>query len=396
MGDLKVKNEKEKEKETKSNKSVIKACLIFLIVVFIIFMVARYLTDEEFRGAFDTYILKKQLTESNLSTIEINSDTNPYIYAYDKYITVLNKNTLSAYTSDGSVYSEFDVTISVPLVSSNGKYMVLAELDGQKVYLISGSNIIWQNDIEGNISRVSVNKNGYVSIVVTNTAYKSVIISYNPSGDELFKTYLSANYAVCTDISDNNKYLAIGEVDYSGTIIKSNIKIISLLLAQSDPENSIVYTYESDIGEIITNIKYQDAETAICMFNKYIQKVTTSSNERLYDITSNDIFLDINLKDNIAILNKQSSGLFLYEYELKMKNTNNKSDSLYILNNDVPKTLIVSGNLIGLNFGNEVQIINSSGWLMKSYTANKEIQSLVLGDSIAGVVYKNRIEIINL
>ena len=58
--------------------------------------------------------------------------------------------------------------------------------------------------------------------------------------------------------------------------------------------------------------------------------------------------------------------------------------------------MIVKENLIGLNFGNEVQIVNEKGWLVKKYTSSKEIRKLVLGNNIAGVVYKNKIEIINL
>ena len=41
----------------------------------------------------------------------------------------------------------------------------------------------------------------------------------------------------------------------------------------------------SENGEIITGINYHGKNTAACMFNNYIQKVTTDSNERLYDFT---------------------------------------------------------------------------------------------------------------
>jgi len=385
------------EKEnTKRSKSVLKVCVIFLSITFVVFITSRYISEEGFRDAVDTYIFRKTVSNENVSVIEINSDTNPYIYAYDKYIVILNKNNLSAYTSSGNRAVEFDVNVSVPLMYSNGKYLVLAEKKGQKAYLISGTNMLWQKDIDGDISMISVNKNGYVSVVIRNTIYKSIIVLYNPEGNELFRTYISTDYVVCSEVSNNNKYLAIGETDYFGTIIKSRVKIFSIALAQTKPEDSVVYTYNGDIGEVITNIKYQDSENAICMFNTCIQKVTPSSDERLYDVTSNDIFVDIRLKDNIAIVNKQSSGLFSYEYDIKMKNINNKSDNIYILKNSVPKNIIICGNLIGLNFGNKVQIINSSGWLIKKYTALKEIQSLVLGESVAGVVYKNRVEIIGL
>jgi hypothetical protein len=294
------------------------------------------------------------------------------------------------------VVSELSVNISVPLVDTNEKYMAIAEKDGQKIYLISGENILWDTSIEGSISEINVNKNGYVSIIIKNTTYKSVIAFFDLSGKELFRTYLSTSYATCTSVSTNNKYLAIGEVDYSGAIVKSSVKIISVDKAQSDPKNSILYTYESENGEIITNINYQDKETAICMFNTYVQKIGPSSDERLYDITSDDLFVDINLKNSIAVLDKQSSGLFSYEYEISIKDSYSTTESLYILNSDLPKSIIVSGNNIALNLGNEVQIVSSNGWLIKKYTSNNQIKSIVLGNSIVGIVYKNKIDIVSL
>ncbi len=384
------------EKNIKPKKSTFKFLIIFILAILIVFCVAKYITDDDFRYKIDTNLLKKQVSESNLKNIEIDSDDNPSVFAYDKYITVLSKNTLTEYTSDGNSVAKLDVSISVPLVETNGKYMVMAEKGGQKIYLISGTSILWQNNIEGSITRVNVNRNGYVSVIIQSTIYKSVIIFYDLNGKELFRSYLSTNYAICTAVSTNNKYLAIGEIDYSGTIIKSYVKVISVDLAQTDAENSTVYTYEAENGEIVTDINYQDKENAICMFDSYVQKVGLDSNERLYEITDEDVFVDINLKDGYTVINKQSSGLFQYEYEMKIKDTNSKSESLYILNNDLPKSMITSDNKMALNLGNEVQIVDTNGWLLKKYTSTKQIDKIVLGDSIAGVVYKNKIEIIDL
>ncbi len=384
------------EKRAQYKNAIMKVFILVFIATLIIIAIARYITDEDFRYDIDTNLLKKEISEENLNTIEIDSDTNPSIFAYDKYITVLSKNKLSEYTSDGKVAAELDVNISVPLVATNEKYMVLAEKDGQRIYLISGANILWQDNLEGSISRVNVNKNGYVSVIIKTTIYKSVVIFYDSNGVEVFRTYLSSNYAVCTSISTNNKYLAIGEVDYSGTIIKSYVKILSVDLAQTDPDNSVIYSYESENGEIITNINYQTKDTAICMFNNYVQKVSLDSNERLYDIASDDIFVDTNLKEGYAVVDKQSSGFFSYEYELTIKSTNNKTENLYILNSDLPKTINASGNIMALNLGNEVQVINSNGWLLKKYVSSKQISNVVVGDTIVGIIYKNKIEIINL
>lgn len=379
-----------------SKNSFLKTSLLIILGFCIVIIVARYITDENFRSEIDTNIFGKQVAESSLNSIEVNTDTNPAIFAYDKYIAILSKNKLSAYTSKGTLASELDVNISVPLSHSDGKYMVLGEKDGDKLYLISEGRILWNTKVEGKISGVNVNENGYVSVIVKNTIYKSVIVFYDLSGNELFRRYISSNYAICTDISKDNKYLAIGEVDYSGTIIKSYITVISVEKAETDPDNSIVYTYESNNGEIITNINYQDKDNAVCMFNTYIQKVTSVDNTRLYDFTTDDLYVDIDLDSGVAVIDKQSSGLFSYEYEVKVKSINSKAESLYILNSDLPKSVIVSGELMAFNLGNEVRIVSQFGWLQKKYTSSKQIKNVVLGNSIAGIVYKNKIEIIEL
>lgn len=384
------------KKDTTSRKKLLKICILILISMLLAILIARYLTEEDFRSYVDTKILRKQVEQNTLSSIEIDYETTPSIFAYDKYVAILNKNNLEIYTANAEKIANLEINISQPVINTRGKYLVIAEHDGHKIYLIEGTTILWQNEIDGEISRVNVNKNGYVSVIVTNTTYKSVVVSYNPKGKELFRSYLSSTYAICADISNNNKYLAIGEIDYSGTIIKSNVKIISVTLAQSEPEKSVINKYESETGQIINNIRYQDKDTAICMFNSYVQKVSTDSNERLIDIDDNALFLDINLENYIAIVEKQSSGLFSYEYEMKLKNTSSTSENLYILDSDVPKNVIVSGNRIGFDLGTEVQIVSSNGLLLKTYKSKQEIKNLVIGDSIAGVIYKDKIELINL
>lgn len=390
---MKIENNLNKLKEKKPDSKF----LAFIVIVFlIVFFIARYATDEDFRTMIDVNILKKEVAESTLTTINIDLDSNPNIFAYDRYIAILSKNKLSEYTKEGQKIAELDTNISVPLVHSAGRYMVMAEKNGQKIYLISAGTILWESSVEGNISEVNVNENGYVSIIIKNTTYKSVIVFFDLSGTEIFRRYISNNYAICTAISSNNKYLAIGEIDYSGTILKSFVTIISVEKAQSDPKNSIVNTYESENGEIITNIKYQDKENAICMFTNYVQKVGISSNEKIYEISENDMFVDINLKDAITVIDKQSSGLFSYEFEMLLKSTASKAESLYILDSDLPKKVVIGGNNIALNLGNEIRIVNSNGRLVKKYKSNSQIKNLVIGDSIAGVVYKNKIEIIEL
>lgn len=367
------------EKLVKHSKtSVIKVSIFFLIVICIAIVLARYLINDDFRSAVDTKILKKELTENTSNIIEINSDSNPNIYAYDKYITVLSKNVLTFYQQDASVCAKLDVNITTPYMASEDKYLTLAEKGGNKLYLISNLGIKWEKDMDGEIYRVSVNQNGYVSVLLKNTTYKSIVVVYDLDGTELFRTYLATSYAICSEISNNDKYLAIGQIDYSGTVLKSVVKLISIDLVKDKKEDSIVYTYSSESNKFLNNMKFNDKNEVICMFDSYIQKVTGLSDERLYDITNKDIFVDINLQNNIVAIEKETSGLFSYTYQLNIKNTLGKSDNLYILENDIPKNLKVTKSLICINLAGEVRMINASGWLLKRYTTNSEIQDIVV------------------
>lgn len=54
------------------------------------------------------------------------------------------------------------------------------------------------------------------------------------------------------------------------------------------------------------------------------------------------------------------------------------------------------GSNIALNLGSRIDFINTNGWLVKKYISEKEIQDIVIAEKVAGIVYKDKIEITNL
>lgn len=317
------------------------------------------------------------------------------MYAYDKYITVLNKNVLKQYTDSGSLFNELEVHISNPVYSANNRFLCIGEENGQKLYLISGGNIIWQNDIEGQIVKVNVNKNGYVSVIVTGTSYKAIVITYNQSGKELFKSYLSSTSAIATDISTDNKHLAIAEIDTAGIVINSNIKIISIEKAKTDPTNSVVQIYNSDTNKLISNIKYQDRNNLVCMYDDHVSIIDGGENREFLVADNKVNFMDIRLKNGVVQAREKNSGLFDHDMEIVITNTQNKNDSIYLVERAI-KSIDVTQSNIAVNLGNEVHFLSANGWLVKKYVSGNEVNRIVMGDSIAGIVYRDKIDIVNI
>lgn len=388
MKKIEINWSKEKKKKVLISASIILTVILVLIIAF-------YIGNDSFRRFFDRNILRKEITQNNVSSIEINMDENPTIYAYSKYITVLNKNKLTTYSNTGKKEYEHEIAISDAIFASNNRFLAVAQKNGQNIYLISESNLLWQQEIEGNIQKINVNKNGYVSVIVSGSSYKTVIITYSPAGKELFKTYLSTTNAIDTDISNDNKYLSIAEINTSGTLIQSNIKIISIEKAQNDPTNSVIYTYNAEANDLITNIKYQDKNKLICMYDTGVHILQEEKDEQTISFEDSKIMLSsIDLNGYAVYTIEKSSGLFS-NTQVILKNMQTTKENVYTVKSVVKEMYTQSDN-IALNIGSEVHFINTNGWLIKKYVSEQEIKNIVISDKIAGVVYKDKIDIVNL
>ena len=382
-----------KPKNENKNK-IIKVLIIFSIVILIL-LISLYIANESVRAFLDRYILRKEVVQDKTTSIELKTEDNESVYAYDKYITVLSKNKLFCYTGLGNIGAELEVTINKPIYSADNRFLCIAEEKGRKIYLISGNNILWQNDLEAEITKISVNKNGYVSVILSGTSYKSIIITYSPEGKELFKTYLSSTVAIATDISNDNKYLAIAEVNTSGTIIQSSIKIISIEKASSDPSNSVINTYNAENNKLLINIKYQEKGKLVCLYDDSIYVIEKEQESKLLDINEKSTHYDINLKNNIVQVVEKNASLFNVDIEVLIMNIYNKTENIYKLSNSI-KSMFAYEDTIAINIGSEVHFINTNGWLLKKYVSSQEVSNIVLGDSIGGIIYKDKIEILEL
>lgn len=383
------------KRKSLNKKKVVIALIIILLLIIFSALFLLYNNNTSARHFMDNYIFRKNISADNLPTIEFNSDDITAIYGYDKYIALLNKNSLTAYSSSGKKEFSIDLAIGTPIAATNGHYLVVGEKNSQKIYLVNGQNIVWQKDIEGQIARVSVNKNGYVSVIVTGTTHKNIVITIDPNGKELFYTYFSSSTAIDSSISNDNKYLAIAEINTSDSSLQSNIKIISMEAAVSDPTNSIIYIYPASSGEIISHIKYQDRGKLICMYDNSIHVIQDKNDTKLIDISNKkDLFVDIHLKDNFIRVTEKNSGLFS-EIILEITDVYSQKINNYVID-AVPKSIITNNNIIAIFYGTEIDFVNTNGWLIKKYHSFQEVKDIVIGTNITGIIYKDKIEILSL
>lgn len=384
---------KETKKINKKKLAITISIIVLLLTISILAII--YCLNKNFRNVMDVYLFRKNISGENTTAIDIGYETNTNIIGYYKYICILSENKLKQYNASGKLENELEVKINVPIYDAKGKYLVIGEKNSKKIYLICDNSIVWETEVEGNVSKIDVNENGYVSIILKGTTYKSVIVVYDAKGNELFKTYLSKTSAVDACISKDNKYLSFAEVNTTGTVIQSNIKTISMDKAKQEPSQAIVYTYAANSNDLIINLKYHDKNKLICMYDNSIHLITNDIDENIMQLDENTKKADIELENYAIKATEQTTGLFSADTNIEIRNISNNKIIQYTVEG-VAKNIYCRSETIAINIGSEVEFIHTNGWLIKRYKSLQEVKDVVLCDGAAAIIYRDKIEIINL
>ena len=385
------------KKEKKLNKK--KLVLAIIVILFIISVIVNfivYCVNANFRNWVDINILQKEIKQGKTKSIEFNGENSENVYAYDQYIVILENKELKIYNVSGIEEASITTDISNPIFDAMGKYLAIAEKDGQSVYLIENNKIIWNTNIEGKISDIEINENGYVGIIISDISYKNIINIYNTEGKSLLKTYVATNKVVDISISKNNQYLAIAEVDISGVLIQSSIRVIDIIKAKTDAENAITNIYTAKVGKLITNIEYQSKDRLLCSYNDSINIIEEKVDKELLKISDNHItFASVELNNNIFTVEEKKEEQYTSSSSVNIINTINNKIKTYKIE-EIAKSIYSYRKVIALNLGTELHIINTNGWLMKKYVSDQEINKVIISDKLAGIIYRDKIEIIDL
>lgn len=384
----------ETENKGKKIKKIFLIIFIALIALLVIGMIILYMLNKEFREIIDNELFRKSINSQDIYTIDLDVDKQSQIYCYDTYICTLKDKNLKLYNQTGQNITEIPIPINTAIFESNNKYLAIAEKLGQEICVIQDKMYQWKSTLDGQILQIHLNKNGYLAVLTTDTTYKSVITLYDNTGKVVLKNYLASARIVDVTISNNNKFVSFAEIDTSGTLIKSTIKILSVEKAVINPNDAIIYTYEAPISKMIVNIQYQD-DKLFCTYNDSINLIENQKEIEKIEINNKMTFTSVDFTNAICYIEEETNGMFKSKSIVNLENTKNGQKNTYDIE-EVAKEIYTKGNIIGINIGTEIYFLNTNGMLLKKYTSNQEITNVMFSNEIAILVYKDRIEIIDL
>lgn len=376
-------------------RKVVIITFVVLAIIGLIVTVSLYISKKEFRKWIDINLLRKSVTTEDVVSIDLDTNKNNQIYCYDKNITILNDKNLKIYNQYGEVVQELAIDINTAIFSSNDKYLAIAEKNGQELCVVLDKTFLWREKVDGEILQITINKNGYVALVTTNTTYKSIITLYSPDGKVIFRNYLSTTRVEDIAISNDNKFLSYSDIDISGALIQSNITVLSVENAKKNSEEAVFYEYKSEPSKMIVKLKYQEKDRLLCAYDNSIDVIADKNDTNIVTIGDTTTFSSVDLNNSIAYIQEENKGIFNTDSTLNIINTQNNQKYTYSFD-EITKEMYAYGNVIGINIGTEVYFVNTSGILIKEYISNQEITNVIMSNQIALAVYKDRIEIINL
>ena len=131
------------------------------------------------------------------------------------------------------------------------------------------------------------------------------------------------------------------------------------------------------------------------MYNDSIKRITQNNEETILDIKEKNTFASIELDNHIAYISEENNGSFNSNSVLNIINVQNNQKSTYTFD-ELAKDMKTYNNIIGVNVGTDIYFINTKGMLIKKYTSNQEITNFTILNDMAVLLYKDRVEIINL
>ena len=131
------------QRKGKIKKLAILICCI-LVIIAITTVVVIYIYNLNFRIWCDQNVLRKEISQKDTKSIDLDGDENTKVYAYEKYICVFRKKTLEFYNKLGTQISTMELDINEAIFTTAGRYMAICEENGQKFYLICGKEKLYE------------------------------------------------------------------------------------------------------------------------------------------------------------------------------------------------------------------------------------------------------------
>ena len=284
---------------------------------------------------------------------------------------VINKNGISEYTSTKNPVWVKEMNISNPLIDSNNNRFIIAESGGKKIMSFQNRTMLWETELQNDIKKIVVNKDGYIGVIFSQVGYKSGFLFLDPTGKEIFRKLFANTTLIDVDISPKGDLVAMIEADVSSAIINSAISFMS-------SNGQIVYSeIEDDV--LMSGIRFIDNSNVIAVGDNKLVKIDKNYQRTVFDDFSNKTVSGINLENEGKIIEtyREATSIFANKSTIDILNINNKKTGTGEVAG-VVKSIESSGKTIAVVLADRVDFFDISGKYLNTLNISGKYKSIKL------------------
>lgn len=319
---------------------------------------------------------------------------HPLFTVYQDYIVKISVDNIKYYSKEGEEVFNKNLTLKNPIVRTNGKELLLADTNSREVYVFKDKEMKWTYKMEGTIINAEIGQSGHVAIVHEAKGYKSAITAFNLQGGPFFTRNIAESIGIKANVSPKAQNVTATMLDTTGIGSMSQIEVTSIL---GSPTGEKI----TGVDDLLSDILYMDSEMAICVGDKITVGVDSKNVEKWRNTEDNyRIASGVRLDGRNALLVEISNdkSLLTSDFSSRIVKTGSdgKTSELYKSEGYI-KNINAKDGVIGINLGNQVVFISSSGKKLGSYMPKMDVNQLyILSSNEAAVVTKTAVEIIKI
>ena len=309
---------------------------------------------------------------------EIDQDAS-YQYQYIPFGDYLLK-----YSSDGAAYFNkkgevwnTSYNIRTPIAAVCGSYAVIAEQNGNKIYLFDQNKLVKSMETSYPIIKVQVSKQGIVAAVLEEDD-ASYIYMYNKEGNEMvsMKSVLYKNgYPLSMSISEDAQKMAVSYANIDGTQTKSSVIFYDFSENGKTKENNIAGGFNQYDSMLVPEVAFLNNDTCVA-FGSHMVTIYNVGNkpsiQKEFKITGEiqKVFHD---NQNLGMIVKTEKEDQPYQALVYSANGKKQMDYTYA---DNYKNVALDGKTLLMYDSQDCQVVNFSGKKKFQYKFDETVQNM--------------------
>lgn len=345
------------------------ALIILIFAFFLIIGIIFLFSDSTFNAT----------NSVNSDPISILSTANYSFADYKEGYIFAKDGKISCYNTDQKLQWEIGGSKTAPTVVTNGKY-ALTYYTKDTLAVVTNGKRIKKITTDGNVAFASVNGNGYTTFIVNEDGFKSQIAVYDNKGDLKFKWHNSDKYITSAYLSNDNKTLIASEVRLVDSGVESQILISNIKKKNDFKEFNLK-------DSVICNLHFIAKNKFLAVLdNKTICYTTDMKEKWQIDYSSENLYTyDISNTNHLAFVFGKDDSVHSESY-VNIYNTSGKKIGSYTSDKRINK-IDMQGKTLLISYDRDFEIINGNGKVIAGSELNYDIHnSIFIGNKKCALI----------